>query len=385
MHPIASMPNPPSPDPGTTIGVIANPVSARDIRRVVANASNLQTSDRVNILLRLLASAAACGVGQACMMPDKAGQRALLLRALQRNSGAAAQGHGSVYPRLQFLDFDPESSVHDTYRATRELAGRQVAAIVVLGGDGTHRAVVRELLRLDAAHIPLVAISTGTNNAFPEMREPSVAGMALGLYASGRLQRAQALQANKLMEVRIERADGSVEHDIAIVDAVVSSQRYVGARALWRADSIRSAFLAFAEPQCIGFSAIGGLLQPVPRQAPGGLAVHLSEGSNPARTVLAAPIAPGMVVPLAIADWHPLQADRSVELAPASGTIALDGERELAFGEADRVSLTLREHRFHTVDVARCMQHAAALGLMRWPPASGAAQASMLHPPTRRP
>ena len=45
-----------------SIGIIANPVSARDIRRVIANASNLQIADRVNIVLRVLggAAAAAC-------------------------------------------------------------------------------------------------------------------------------------------------------------------------------------------------------------------------------------------------------------------------------------------------------------------------------------
>ena len=38
------------------IGIIANPVSARDIRRVVANAASLQIADRANIVLRVLAA-----------------------------------------------------------------------------------------------------------------------------------------------------------------------------------------------------------------------------------------------------------------------------------------------------------------------------------------
>jgi hypothetical protein len=42
-----------------TIGVIAKPVSARDIRRVVANAGNRQICDRVHIVVRLLSAAAA--------------------------------------------------------------------------------------------------------------------------------------------------------------------------------------------------------------------------------------------------------------------------------------------------------------------------------------
>src|SRR5574337_1960135 len=47
---------------GPLVGIIANPVSARDIRRVVANANSLQLADRVNIVLRALAALAACGV-----------------------------------------------------------------------------------------------------------------------------------------------------------------------------------------------------------------------------------------------------------------------------------------------------------------------------------
>ena len=55
-----------------TIGIIANPVSARDIRRVIANASNLQITDRANIVLRVLAGLQACGVDERA---DDAGQR----------------------------------------------------------------------------------------------------------------------------------------------------------------------------------------------------------------------------------------------------------------------------------------------------------------------
>ena len=55
------------------------------------------------------------------------------------------------------------------------------AAIVVLGGDGTHRVVAKA-----CGDVPLCALSTGTNNAFPEMREATVAGLATGLVATGR-------------------------------------------------------------------------------------------------------------------------------------------------------------------------------------------------------
>lgn len=350
----------------TTLGVIANPVSARDIRRVVANAGNLQISDRVNIVLRVLAAAGACGVQRVLLMPDRGGIRALLERTLRREQGHS--GHVTTYPAVQFLNMEPTSTVDDTFAATRLLVQAGVAAIVVLGGDGTHRAVVRELLRC-GARIPVAGLSTGTNNAFPEMREPTITGMAAGLYAAGRLAAADALAPQKLVEVAIQdSASGAVQRDIAIVDAVITSDRYIGARALWKPESLLAAYLAFADPQCIGLSAIGGLLEPVGRQQPGGLAVDMAPDHAHALLALHAPIAPGMVRPVPIASWRRMVADEPLHVAHPAGTVALDGERELGFEPGQRVTATLRENAFLTVDVARCMHLAAAAGLLRSPP-----------------
>ncbi len=46
---------------------------------------------------------------------------------------------------------------------------------MLLGGDGTMRAAVPGLGRT-----PMLALSTGTNNAFPIMLEATVAGVAVG-------------------------------------------------------------------------------------------------------------------------------------------------------------------------------------------------------------
>ncbi len=117
------------------LGVVANPVSARDIRRVVANAGNLQITDRVNIVLRMLQAARAAGVARALLMPDRGGIRALLERHLKR-------GDASL-PAIHWLDFEPTSTVDDSFTAARQLQAAGARAIVVLGGDGTHRSVVR--------------------------------------------------------------------------------------------------------------------------------------------------------------------------------------------------------------------------------------------------
>lgn len=334
------------------IGIIANPVSARDIRRIVANAGNLQITDRVSMLLRMMAAAGSVGVGRVLMMPDKGGVSAMLIRSLTRE----LQLHHS-FPKLEFLDLVPTTTVNDTFAAARMMQDAGVKAIVVLGGDGTHRAVVRE-----CRNIPIAGMSTGTNNAFPELREPTITGLAIGLYATGQLGASDALVQNKLLEVCIN--DGE-RRDIALVDVVISTDRFIGARALWKMESLSAVYLSFAEPQALGLSSIGGLLQPLGRRDPGGLAIHLSEDPALRRLQLVAPIAPGMVRPVGISHWETMPANQSFTVAQRAGVVALDGERELIFDSGDRVQITLREDAFPTVDVAACMQFAACEGLFR--------------------
>jgi hypothetical protein len=210
--------------------------------------------------------------------------------------------------------------------------------------------------------IPIAGISTGTNNAFPEMRESTITGIAVALYATGRLSAAQALAPNKLLEVSINEG---AQRDIALVDAVISTDRYIGARALWKPESLSAVYLSFADPQAIGLSAVGGLLKPVRRRDAGGLAVQLADAQHPATLRLLAPIAPGMVRAVPIAHWQAMPADQPFTVAQQGGVVALDGERELGFDPGDRVQITLRENAFRTVDVARCMQIAASDGLLR--------------------
>ena len=341
------------------LGVIANPVSARDIRRVVAHAGNLQISERVNIVIRVLQAARAAGVQRVLLMPDRAGIHAMLDRHLKRGD--------TQLPEIELLDMEPTSTVEDTFAATRLLQRAGVAAIVVLGGDGTHRAVVRELVAgcgTGAPALPIAGLSTGTNNAFPEMREPTIVGLAAGLYAMGRLDAAESLLPNKLIEVSVLNGSGPPRRDIAIVDAVVTQDRTVGARALWKTQSLAAAYFAFAEPEAIGLSAIGGLLQPVGRREPGGLSVQMATDAQHALLHLNAPIAPGLVRPVAVASWQRMVAGEPLAVSAEAGSVALDGEREFTFGPGERVSMTLREDAFHTLDVKRCMAAAARDGLL---------------------
>src|SRR3712207_8178514 len=56
-------------------------------------------------------------------------------------------------------------------------------------------------------------------------------------------------------------------HDCALVDVAVNSERFVGARALWRAGNVSEVVVASASPEAVGLSSVAGLLDPVPRTA----------------------------------------------------------------------------------------------------------------------
>jgi predicted polyphosphate/ATP-dependent NAD kinase len=335
---------------GNAVGIIANPVSARDIRRVIANATALQITDRANIVLRVLSCLNACGVHKVYMMPENGGIRHHVRRGIDR-----AENQGlKQFPRLDYLDYKISGTAGDTVRAAREMRELGVAAIVVLGGDGTHRAVVSA-----CGAVPIAGISTGTNNAFPEHREPTITGLAVGLAVSGRIPARTAFASNKKLVVAVNGHE-----EIALVDVAVVTDRYVGARALWRTETFRELFVTFADPEVIGMSAIAGLLKPVTRLDKHGLHVRLGSGDE-AKIMLDTPIAPGYMRAIGIRGYRAMPANKKFRPEIADGSIALDGERELSFSQGDEVTVELVANAFKTVNVGACMHYAARHGLMR--------------------
>ena len=341
------------------VGLVANPFSARDIRRVIANAASLQITDRANIVLRVLACLGACGVSEVLAMPERGGIRSHVDRGLERARNTGDERFAPV----RHLEFPVTGTVEDTRRAVRAMVAEGVAAIVVLGGDGTHRAVA-----MDCGRTPIACVSTGTNNAFPDHREPTVTGLATGLAVTGRVPSDVAYASNKRLLVTI---NGTERHP-ALVDVALVAERVVGARALWRPESLRELYVTFAEPSVIGLSAIAGFLEPVGRREPDGVMVEIGpgDGSGPAADADSAvridvPIAPGWLRTIHVRGWRRLAPGTTCTPRLRAGMIALDGEREVGFGEDDEVRIALEPDAVRTVDVEACMDYAARHGLFR--------------------
>jgi len=309
--------------PMTAVGIVANPASGRDIRRLVAGASVFGNADKAGMVLRLLAGLGAAGVERALMMPAADGLSATLHRQLR---GAPAGG-----ARLEELRMPLTGTAADTAHAVAAMRDAGVAAIAVLGGDGTHRVVAK-----GCADIPLCALSTGTNNAFPELRETTVAGLATGLVATGRAG-PDALRRESALQVSV---DGAAP-DLALVDVAVTRERVIGARALWRTQDVAELLVAFASPSAVGLSAVAGMLAPLERGGGRGLHVRLAADDEPAIATLQVALAPGLVAPVRVAAARELRLGDEVRLPRGPGVIALDGEREIERSPEADVTVSL--------------------------------------------
>ena len=323
-----------------SVGIIANPAAGKDIRRIVAQGRFVPNNEKINILKRVLAGLDAVGVESVLFMPD---------------SGMLGRGalDGSNFKlETEFIDIPVFHAEEDSTRAAAHMRDRGVGCVITLGGDGTNRAVAKDL-----AEVPILPISTGTNNVFPSMIEGTVAGMAAGLVSQGVVDvRVAATRSNKL-ELKL---NGDVK-DIALVDLAVSYERFVGARAIWDMSTLHEVFLCRAEPSSIGLSAIGAQLKPISLGDGGGVQIEFGDGDG---SVLA-PVAPGMVLPVKIKSWRALNAGDSAIVTLRPSTIALDGERTLSLKPSDSASVTLSPDGPLVVDVHKTLRAAAELGHMR--------------------
>jgi predicted polyphosphate/ATP-dependent NAD kinase len=324
-----------------TVGIIANPASGKDIRRLVSHASVFNNNEKVNILQRVLLALDAVGIDRVSIMPDyySIGERAL-------------DGLKLSLLNVEILDVPMTSTDKDSTVAARRLCELNAGSIVVLGGDGTNRVVGK-----GSGRVPIVPISTGTNNVFPVMVEGTVAGMAAGLVAMGAVDVDAVTYQAKRLEVFM---DGKLK-DIALVDVVASCDLWIGTRALWNPSHINEIVLARAMPGCIGLSSIGSCFQTL--DAHDGHGMYLALGSG--GTQVLAPTGPGQVTKVPVREYRLFQVGDEVTLGSDPCTIALDGERSIEVYGTRTITVRLTNDGPRVVDIARCMEEATRRGVFQ--------------------
>ena len=321
------------------IGVVVNPASGKDVRRLVAKASIFDNREKSAIIGRAVTGAVNAGANCFAYVDDSHGIAELAMQILPECC------------RVNKVAGPKSATIIDTVAGAQLLAELQCIATLILGGDGTSRAFVKGWR--DAVLLPL---STGTNNVFPRFTEATVAGAALGVFASGGVSADEVVVRVKIIDVEIE----DEEADIALIDAVVTNDRFIGSRALLDGEAVRRVFLTRAEPSGVGMTSLGGLMRPVSEADDYGL--HLLIGKP--GVGIHAPIAPGMFQTLIVKNIEVVPFDQIIRFEGPC-VLAFDGERERVIKRGQKVSMRLSRSGPGILDIEKTMQLAASRQLFK--------------------
>lgn len=320
-----------------SVGIIANPASGSDIRRLVAMGSVFGTQEKINVIQRALVGLAAIGVARVHLMPDAFHIGEAALERLPPELVDFRQG-------VRVLDLQPENCGEDSTLAARQMREAGVGCILVLGGDGTSRVVAK-----GCGDVPILPISTGTNNVIPYAVEGTVAGLAAGFVARFPEKLSGLGFRSKWLQVCVD--DG--ESDLALADVAVVDGQAVGSRAIWDPDGLQEAILTRAQPTSTGISSLGGFIALLSPEEPGGL--HIKFG-KPGQSRVKAPLAPGLMATFGIEKVRKLSAGDCVLIQGGQRILALDGEREIVLRKDQSAQVFLRHDGPWIVDVFRTLR-----------------------------
>tara|TARA_B110000438_G_scaffold297750_1_gene344659 strand:- start:70 stop:1050 length:981 start_codon:yes stop_codon:yes gene_type:complete len=301
----------------STVGIIANPLSGKDIRRLVASASVVSTHAKANELVKLYSGLVSEGIKKIVVMPD--------LSDITKRSREKFNDQVET-EILKTTVIDHEET---TIQAAKEMERRKLGCVVIFGGDGTCRLASKFL-----ANTPILAISTGTNNLFPKKIDGTVAGMVVGKFYNLKNKKDYCFKEQKL-DIYINKK----YKDSALVDAVISDIPYIGSKAIWNMDNVKEMFISKVIPEGIGFSSIAFHLTKKQDLINQGIYINFNDSRSP--MIIKAPIAPGKIEEVLINKWKIFDSNDLIEIALKSGTIALDGERTIEFSISEKPSVKL--------------------------------------------
>lgn len=309
-----------------TVGLIVNPAAGRDIRRLVGGAA---VSD--NYAKRRTAECAVAGVASL--------DAPIEVRVMPTVTSIADRIVDNV-TGLPVRQLDTIATGHreDTHRAAARLA--EVAdAVIVLGGDGTTADVGFRL-----GDVPLAAVSTGTNNVVPDAVDGTVAGIAAGLIATGRVDRETVTYRHDWVEASVQGKPDRTRRGLAT--AGVLEEPFVGTRAILDATAYRVGVVSRASPGEIGLSGIAGARGEHAPDEPGGIGLRFAEETNATADeqtdrVVRGIVAPGVVERISLRKRRRLDPGETLSTTIEEGVLSVDGERDLELTDAT-VDLTVR-------------------------------------------
>ncbi len=326
------------------LGIIANPASGRDIRRLVAHGSVFDNVEKVNIVRRILLALNSLELEEVMIMPDSFG--------IGRSAidGIWGDEKDNFKLNVNIMDLRINGSARDSYRAAKQMESAGVDCIIILGGDGTSRIVVKVLNETS-----ILPLSTGTNNVFPLMIEGTCAGLAAGVYT--KLDKDEQEQASHLFNYFKIYKNGE-EKDIALIDAVVVNESYIGTRALWHPELLEEIFTTRRRAGDIGMASIAGVLTDIHLDEESGLFIKIGEDGKEVRV----PIAPGMIKKVKIKDYRKIKLGDSIRLKSKKRILAFDGERELTVKKGDQIEVELIRAPIRFIDYRKSLEIAGKKG-----------------------
>ncbi|MBW2280850.1 MAG: NAD(+)/NADH kinase [Deltaproteobacteria bacterium] len=321
------------------VGILANPMSGRDVRRLAARASRTTQESKREQIARAVIGAVAGGAKRVLVTPEP----------FRIATGAVENLR--LDAEIEVLDIQVEVDAGDTERGALAMREAGCGALLVLGGDGTNRCVARAW-----PDAPVVPLSTGTNNVFPVMVEATMAGAAAGLVASGRVKLEEAARPAKAVHVRID----DEPDDLALVDAAFLVGDRVGNYLPVDPARIRRLVLARSEPAAVGVSAIGGMTCPAGADDEFGADVECVAHEDGGRVVLV-PISPGLYRNVHVAAARRLDFGEDVAVK-GPGILAFDGDRERTLAPGQVAHLCVRRDGPRVIDVGVTLRLASERG-----------------------
>ncbi|MEM0489169.1 MAG: NAD(+)/NADH kinase [Candidatus Bathyarchaeia archaeon] len=300
-----------------SVGIVVNPVSGTDIRRLSSYANFVDNNQKAYILLKAIKVLEGLGVSKVILAPDFYGIINKTLDAL-----------GKISVDIDIIDMKPVGGPEDTLVSVDYMVRHNAACIIILGGDGTVRIASKV-----SNQTPLIPISTGTNNVIPYFIDGSVAGFAAGVIALNK-------KSSIYYTVKIKKLDVFINgefRDHALVDVALTEYIFRGSKAVIDVEKVGEAIVSIAKPTSIGLSSIGAMIEPI--RMGSDKAIYFSLNRDSFGLKLRALIGPGILKSVIVNRVKIYKAGDIVVFnrTKKTYTIALDGEREIEVDPSDEI------------------------------------------------